>query len=221
MTQGPYKTTSQAHIRQTFIAGVFAVVPLVVTIFIIWWIDDKMNAISRHFFHDKPIPFHLGVLVAIGVIFATGLVTRSLLGKALLKLVDGILMRLPVVRQLYLGWKQIALTPGGSEGTFSRVVLIPDEFGSMKLLGFTSGRIVEADEPCYCVFVPSSPNPITGRLYFVPLEKCQIIAMTAEEAFKVVLSTGNYVPALIAADKAAALPPMPAPLPLTAAPQSR
>jgi uncharacterized membrane protein len=222
MTQGPYTTTSQAHIRQTFIAGIFAAVPLAVTIFIIWWIDDKMTAVSRYLFH-KSIPFHLGVLVAIGIIYVTGLVTRSLLGKMLLKLLDGVLMRLPVVRQLYLGWKQIALTPGGSEGTFSRVVLIPDEFGSMKLLGFTSGRIVEADEPCYCVFVPSSPNPITGRLYFVPLDKCQLIAMTAEEAFKVVLSTGNYVPPLIMANKPDTLPPMPtpaAPLPLTAAPRS-
>jgi uncharacterized membrane protein len=213
MTEGPYRSNSQAHIRQTFIAGIFAAVPLAVTIFIVWWIDDKMSAVSRYLFH-RPIPFHLGVLVAIGTIYVAGLLTRSLLGKFLLRLVDGILMRLPVVRQLYLGWKQIALTPGGSEGTFSRVVLIPDEFGSMKLMGFTSGRIVEADEPYYCVFVPSSPNPITGRLYFVPLEKCQVIDMTAEEAFKVVLSTGNYVPPLIPAGKSGSIP-MSRPLPLS------
>jgi len=221
MTEGPYKSNSQAHIRQTFIAGIFAAVPLAVTIFIVWWIDDKMSAVSRYLFH-RPIPFHLGVLVAIGIIYVAGLVTRSLLGKFLLRLVDGVLMRLPVVRQLYLGWKQIALTPGGSEGTFSRVVLIPDEFGSMKLLGFTSGRIVEADEPYYCVFVPSSPNPITGRLYFVPLEKCQVIDMTAEEAFKVVLSTGNYVPPLILAGKTGSMPMSapPAPLPLSTARQT-
>jgi uncharacterized membrane protein len=222
VTEGPYQSESSAPVRQTFIAGIFAAVPLAVTIFIVWWIDDKMNTVSRYLFH-RSIPFHLGVLVAIGIIYVTGLITRSLLGKFLIKLVDTILMRLPVVRQLYLGWKQIALTPGGSEGTFSRVVLIPDEFGSMKLLGFTSGRIVEADEPCYCVFVPSSPNPITGRLYFVPLEKCQVIAMTAEEAFKVVLSTGNYVPPLVAAGKPDSQPPLPAPaaaLPLSAAPRS-
>jgi len=216
MTEGPHKSNSQAHIRQTFIAGIFAAVPLAVTIFIVWWIDDKMNAVSRYLFH-RPIPFHLGVLVAIGIIYVAGLITRSLLGKLLLKLVDGVLMRLPVVRQLYLGWKQIALTPGGSEGTFSRVVLIPDEFGSMKLLGFSSGRIVEAVEPYYCVFVPSSPNPVTGRLYFVPLEKCQFIKMTAEEAFKVVLSTGNYVPPLTKTDSMMPMTGPAAPLPLSAA----
>jgi uncharacterized membrane protein len=217
MTEGPYTSNSQAHIRQTFIAGTFAAVPLAVTIFIVWWIDDKMSAVSRYVFH-RPIPFHLGVLVAIGIIYVAGLLTRSLLGKFLLRLIDGILMRLPVVRQLYLGWKQIALTPGGSEGTFSHVVLIPDEFGSMKLLGFTSGRCVEADEAYYCVFVPSSPNPITGRLYFVPLEKCQFIDMTAEEAFKVVLSTGNYVPPLIPAGKSGSIPMSVPTAPLTLGP---
>jgi uncharacterized membrane protein len=222
VTEGPYQSEPPPHVRQTFIAGIFAAVPLAVTIFIVWWIDDKMNALARYLFH-RAIPFHLGVLVAIGIIYVTGLITRSLLGKFLLKLIDGVLMRLPVVRQLYLGWKQIALTPGGSGGTFSRVVLIPDEFGTMKLLGFTSGRIVEGDEPCYCVFVPSSPNPVTGRLYFVPLEKCQLISMTAEEAFKVVLSTGNYVPPLVAVDKTDSLAPLPAPAalpPLSAAPRS-
>jgi uncharacterized membrane protein len=106
-------------------------------------------------------------------------------------------MRLPVIRQLYLVWKQVALTPDGTEGTFSRVVMIPDETGFMKWMGFTSGRVVEASEPCYCVFVPSSPNPITGRLYFVPVERCQIIDMAPEEALKCVLSTGNYVPPLV------------------------
>ena len=112
--------------------------------------------------------------------------------------IDAIIMRLPGIRLLYQGWKQIALTPGGTEGTFSRVVLIPDETGTMRLMGFCSGRIIEADEPCYCVFIPSSPNPITGRLYFVRTARCQFIEMTTEEAFKVILSTGNYVPPIVA-----------------------
>ena len=59
--------------------------------------------------------------------------------------------------------------------------------------GFTSGRIVQADQPCYCVFMPFSPNPITGRLCFVPIDKCQFLDMTPEDAFKIILSTGNYI----------------------------
>jgi uncharacterized membrane protein len=55
---------------------------------------------------------------------------------------------------------------------------------------------MESAEPMYCVFVPNSPNPITGRLYFVPAELCTFTDISVEEAFKVILSTGNYVPPL-------------------------
>jgi uncharacterized membrane protein len=188
--------SSQTSIRRTFVAGIFAFVPLAVTVFIVWWIDQKTRVISEWLFHGRSIPF-LGVLIAIGAIYVTGMITSSLVGKFFLRVVDGILMHLPVVRQLYLGWKQIALTPGGgTEGTFSRVVMVPDESGQMHMMGFTSARVLEGDPPRYCVFVPSAPNPITGRLYFIEVDKCQLIQMTPEEAFKVILSTGNYVPPL-------------------------
>lgn len=190
---------SRASIRRTFIAGLFAFLPLAVTAFILWWVDDKTRVFTSWLFH-RPIPF-IGVLLTLAAIYAIGMVTNSLIGKYFLRILDATIMRMPGVRLLYQGWKQIALTPGGgTEGTFSRVVLIPDESGTMKLMGFSSGRLIEADEPCYCVFIPSSPNPITGRLYFIRADRCQFIQMTTEEAFKVILSTGNYVPRLLPAE---------------------
>ena len=188
---------SQAKIRQTFVAGIFASVPLAVTAFIIWYVDGKTRNFLNWLLPNWPHVPGLGIVLAIALIYVVGMVTTSFLGKFFLSLIDGILMRLPVIRQLYQGWKQIALTPGGTEGTFSKVVLIPDETGYMKFMGFTSARLIEADEPCYCVFVPSAPNPITGRLYFVPIDRCELLDMSPEEAFKVILSTGNYVPPII------------------------
>lgn len=185
---------SQDHIRKTFLTGIFAFLPLAVTAFIIWWIDDKTRGVLLYLFGWK-VHF-IGVLIGIGLIYVTGLVANSLIGRFILRGVDALLLRLPVVRQVYNGWKQVALTPGGTEGTFSKVVLIPDETNFMKLIGFTSGRPIEADEPCYCVFVPGAPNPITGRLYLVPIERCTLIDMSVEEAFKMIVSTGNYVPPL-------------------------
>jgi uncharacterized membrane protein len=181
------------YIRRTMVAGIFGFIPLAVTAFIVYWVDANTRRITVWCF-NREIPF-LGALIALAAIFVTGMITNSLLGKFFLRILDSVLIRLPVLGQLYLAWKQIALTPGGgTEGTFSHVVLIPDEFASMRLLAFTSGRIVEVDgQQCYCVFIPSSPNPITGRLCFVTLDKCKIIDMNAEEAFKVILSTGNYL----------------------------
>jgi len=192
------KTHRYANIRTTFLAGLFAFIPLAVTAFILWWVDDKTVVFTQWLFNRR-IHF-LGVFLTLAAIYATGVITNSLIGKYLLQLLDAVIMRLPGIRFLYQGWKQIALTPGGTEGTFSRVVLIPDETGTMRLMGFCSGRLVMADEPCYCVFVPSSPNPITGRLYFVRASRCQFIGMTTEEAFKVILSTGNYIPPIVAID---------------------
>jgi uncharacterized membrane protein len=186
---------SRSSIRRTFLAGIFAFLPLAVTAFILWWVDDKTRGFTFWLFHRR-IPF-LGVLLTLAVIYVVGMVVNSLIGKYFLRALDGVIMRLPGIRLLYQGWKQIALTPGGTEGTFSHVVLIPDESGTMKLMGFCSGRLVEADEPCYCVFIPSSPNPIVGRLYFIRADRCQFIQMSTEEAFKVILSTGNYVPPLV------------------------
>jgi uncharacterized membrane protein len=206
MNKDSEKSLGYANVRTTFIAGIFAFIPLAVTAFILWWVDDKTVVFTDWFFHRR-IHF-LGVLLTLAAIYSTGILVNSLLGKYLLKFVDAIIMRLPGIRLLYQGWKQIALTPGGTEGTFSRVVLIPDETGTMRLMGFCSGRIVMADEPCYCVFIPSSPNPITGRLYFVRASRCQFIEMTTEEAFKVILSTGNYIPPIVAIES----PPIPQPV---------
>ena len=183
----------QRHLRQTFLAGIFAVVPVAVTIFIVYWINLKTSVITAWLLPKHPIPF-VGVAVAIAAIYFTGLLATSLLGKFFLRLIDKLLIRLPGFRQLYTAWKQIALTPGGTEGVFSKVVMIPDETGGLHMLGFSNGRTNEADPNTYCVFVPAAPNPINGRLFFVHKEKCQFLDVTPEEAFKVILSTGNYVP---------------------------
>ena len=77
--------------------------------------------------------------------------------------------------------------------------MIPDETGATHLIGFTNGTPIEGDPLTYCVFVPASPNPINGRLYFVHREKCEFVDVTADEAFKAISSSGNYVPAAIGA----------------------
>jgi uncharacterized membrane protein len=182
----------QKHLRNTFLAGIFSAVPLAVTVFIIWWVESRTRPISKLLF-NREIPV-VGVLIAIAVIYAAGLLTSSLLGKWVLHLIDALLLRLPIIKPIYLGWKQIALTPGGTEGVFSKVALIPNESGRTLLLGFTSARPVEGHPDILCVFIPSCPNPVMGRLYLVRRELVQLVDLSTEEAFKIILSTGNYVP---------------------------
>ena len=185
----------QTHLRNTFLAGIFAVVPLALTAILIYKVDEWTRGISKYLV-GREIPF-VGVLIAIAAIYLMGLLATISIGQMLIRAIDALLSRVPVLRQLYTAWKQIAITPGGTEGTFSHVVLIPDETGASHLLGFTSGRAIEDDPNTLCVFVPAAPNPVSGRLYFVHRSRCVIVDISTEEAFKVVLSTGNYVPAQI------------------------
>lgn len=182
----------QAHLRNTFLAGIFAVVPIAVTIFIIYKVDVLTRGISNYFFGHE-IPF-VGALIAVAAIYFAGVVATVSVGKLIFRGVDAVILRVPGLKQFYTAWKQIALTPGGTEGTFSKVVLIPDETGATHLLGFTSGRPLDNDPDTLCVFVPAAPNPVNGRLYFVHRSKCTLVETSTEEAFKVVLSTGNYIP---------------------------
>ena len=181
------------HLRTTFLAGIFAATPVVVTIFIIW----SVEASTRRPLRDSlgiDIPF-LGVLLAIVLIYLLGLVVSSLIGRWIIGRVDALLLRLPFMRELYQAWKHISVTPGGREGIFARVVLIPAEAGRCRTIGFTSGEPIEGDPSTCCVFVPAAPNPMNGRLLFVPIADCTVLDTSVEEAFKWILSGGNYVPA--------------------------
>jgi uncharacterized membrane protein len=180
------------HLRQTFLAGVLTAVPIAITVYIIWLVDVKTRGITEALF-GKPIPF-LGLIIAIAAIYLFGLATTSILGKVFVNLLDKLLSRVPILKQLYTSWKQIALTPGGGEGTFAKVVMIPDETGRSRVLGFCSGEPIENDPDTYCVFVPAAPNPINGRLFFVHRDRITFLNVSNEEAFKLLLSTGNYVP---------------------------
>ena len=117
----------------------------------------------------------------------------SLVGRYLIRTFDRVLERIPGLRDLYRTWKQLLVTPDLDSGMFAKVVLLPDESGQHYLLGFSSGRPLGADGDGLCVFVPNSPNPITGRLYFTSMKRCHF-----QDALKTVVSSGNYLPAAFA-----------------------
>ena len=191
-------TPAHKHIRNTFLAGIFAAIPVGATIFLIWYVENATRAPLRKLFNGRfDIPF-IGIPLAIALIYLLGLGVRSIVGKWALNLLDKLLSRLPLLKDLYQAWKQIAVTPGGSEGMYAKVVLVVLE-GDARVLGFTSGEPVPGDADTICVFVPNTPNPVMGRLYFVARHKVQTLDMSVEEAFKFLLSTANYIPTEIGA----------------------
>jgi uncharacterized membrane protein len=194
--------------RNTFLAGVFAAIPLVVTVFVLWYVDHLTREPLKELV-GIDVPF-AGVGLALVGIFALGLVVRSLIGRYVLAAIDRLLLKVPVLAELYKAWKQISLTPGGSSGIYSKVVLVRLD-GDAWHLAFTSGEPIGAGTDAVCVFVPTTPNPMVGRVLFVPLSRCRPTSLAVEEVFKFLLSGGNYVPeevAVAARDGAARPPPL-------------
>jgi uncharacterized membrane protein len=177
-----------AHFRSKFLAGVLAAIPVGITIFVVVYVDAFTQ---RIFPHRYPL---VGIAVGLVFIYFLGIFVTSLVGRHILRVFDRVLGRLPGLRDFYRTWKQVVVTPDVNSGVFARVVLIPDESGRVRLLGFTSGRPVPGSSDSLCVFVPNSPNPIGGRLYFVPQDQCRFLSVPTREALKCVVSGGNFVP---------------------------
>lgn len=180
------------HLRNTFLAGIFAAVPVVATVAVVAWVEGITRSVWVSL-TGWDIPF-LGIIAAVVVIYLLGLLVTSLIGKWLLGMIDRLLGRIPMLRDLYAAWKQISVTPGGGEGIFGKVCLISDELSGARTIGFTSGEPMPEDPETCCVFVPAAPNPTNGRLYFVPRDRVQLLGISAEEAFKMILSGGNFIP---------------------------
>jgi len=180
----------QSHLRNKLVAGLLAAIPVAVTCFIIYYVDSK----SRELLHVHT-PF-VGIAIALGVIYLLGVFVTSVIGQFLLRAFDRILRRVPGLRDLYRSWKQVALADT-QVGMFAHVVLVPDDAGRGCVLGFTSGHAIEGDPGLSCVFVPGAPNPTTGKLYFVPTTRCIRLEMTPQDALKLIISGGNYVPAAV------------------------
>jgi uncharacterized membrane protein len=195
------------HLRNTMLAGAFAVAPVVITVVLLAYVErlaqqplaDACNWIARTVGISQiswigKIPF-LGIVLAVIVTYLVGLFVTSFLGRFFLHLLDKLLLKLPVLREVYKAWKQVTLNPPGSSGIYTKVVLVPDESGKLRMVAFCTGAPISASTDLHCVFIPGSPNPMSGRVAFVKSSEIIPLQMSIEEAFKLLISSGNFVPA--------------------------
>lgn len=179
----------QAHLRNKLLAGALSAVPIAVVIWAAVLLEENAKPLV------EPLGFYfpgLGILLAIVAVYALGLIVTSLIGQIFLGVTDKVLRRVPGLSLLYQAWKDVLVSDPKKAGVFDKVVLVPVPEGQGTQLGFTSGQTV--DGRSYCVFLPGVPNPIAGRLVFVEQDACVSVEMSVEDAFKFLLSTGNYVP---------------------------
>lgn len=217
------------RIRNWFFTGLVVVAPVGLTIWLVWaivtFVDGLVvpllpEAMQRAV--DIGVP---GVGVVIFVVFTAvaGYFAKNLFGRQIIKLGESWVERMPVVRSIYNAVKQIVETVfSQSKTSFQKACMVEYPRKGMWGIGFistdTAGEIpVKAGEPeMVSVFLPTTPNPTSGFLLFVPRRDVIVLDMTIEEAAKLIISAGlvgppqKEVPALpgkIAAKGAAAAQP--------------
>jgi len=197
-------------LRTNFFTGLVVVAPIGMTLWLMWAITGKIDSwvlpfIPTTFTPKTYIGIDLrGVGVIIFLVFTVliGWLTKGIMGKSLLRWGEDIVDRMPVVRSIYNGLKQLAETVfAQSETSFDKVCLIEYPRKGIWAVAFISttskGEIQEKipkDEQMISVFLPTTPNPTSGFLLFLPQSDLIELDMSVGDAMKLVISAGLVYP---------------------------
>lgn len=198
-------------LRRYFLTGFVITAPLLITIYLIWtlieWVDGWIIPYVPAVYNpDNYLPFHVpgfGLLIALFVITIIGFLTANFIGKSIVRWGEGLLSRMPVVRNLYSGLKQIFQTVlSDKTESFQEVGLLEYPRKGLWALVFiatpTKGevneKLTERGHETLSIFLPTTPNPTSGFLLFVPKKDVIILDLGVEDAAKLVISAGLVVP---------------------------
>ncbi len=196
--------------RASFLTGLVVIAPIAVTAWLIWtvvgWIDGWVLPLVPHQFRpEQYIGINLrGVGVIIFLIFTVivGWLAKGLIGRSMILWAEGLVDRMPVVRSVYNGLKQIAETVfAQTETSFDKACLVQYPRPGIWAIAFIStsakgeiDRRIPVDDSVMSVFLPTTPNPTSGFLLFVPKSDIVELSMSVEDAAKLVISAGLVYP---------------------------
>lgn len=207
-----------AGLRSSFLTGLVVIAPIGLTVWLIWtvigWIDGFVlpfvpmayqpeELLKRWFGEDTTINIRgVGVVFFFFFTLLVGWIAKGLIGRSLISWGENLVDRMPVVRSIYNGVKQIAETVFSQTGSsFDKACLVEYPRKGIWAVAFisttTKGEIdrrIPRDEPLISVFMPTTPNPTSGFLLFVPREDVIILDMSVEDAAKLVISAGLVYP---------------------------
>jgi uncharacterized membrane protein len=207
----PQRRRSLLHgLRTSFLTGIVVIVPIWLTLWLIWtvinWIDGwVLPFIPARYRPVEYLPLDVpGIGVVLFVVFAVlvGWIAKGFLGRTFISWGEAIVDRMPVVRSIYNGIKQIAETVfAQTETSFDRACLVEYPRRGIWAVAFISttakGEIagkLEAHGRIVSVFLPTTPNPTSGFLLFVPAADVIPLDMKVEDAAKLVISAGLVYP---------------------------
>jgi|KBSMisStandDraft_5_1062788.scaffolds.fasta_scaffold24961_4 uncharacterized membrane protein len=194
-------------LRRYLINGLLIWVPVLVTVlvvrFILQLMDQTLLVLPRALRPDEWLGLHvpgLGALLGFLIVLLTGLLVTNFIGQALVAIGEDLLERIPFVRALYGGVKSFSETVLSNSGnSFKKVLLVEYPRAGIWTIGFqTTDQLPEINarlgEPQVCVFIPTTPNPTSGFIIFVPKARCIELDMPVETAMKMIVTLGVVGP---------------------------
>jgi uncharacterized membrane protein len=142
----------------------------------------------------------LAGILAFALLFVTGILAANFIGKGLVSFYESLLARIPFVRSVYGAVKNFTeVLFSDTDSSFKRVLLIEYPRKGIYSLAFQTSENarevqVRTGETIVTVFVPTTPNPTSGFIVFVPRSQATELDMTVEDAFKMIVSLGVVVP---------------------------
>jgi len=204
------KASARVRLRNYFLTGLIVAGPLTITIYITWWFITLVDGwvkplVPSVYLPENYLPFPIpgfGLIIAFTGLTLLGFLTANLVGRTLLDLGEVILSRMPVVRGIYKGTKQVFETIFSANGTsFRKVGLV--EFpvkGTWSVVFISTPANAEIHERLpeagdyLGVFLPCTPNPTTGFFFYLPRRDVIELSMSVDDAAKLVMSAGVIQP---------------------------
>jgi uncharacterized membrane protein len=208
------------RVRRFLVAGLLVWLPVGVTVLVfkvlLDLVDELLFLVPVAYRPETLLGFRipgLGAVLALTVLFSTGVLVANLLGRTLVVRGEALLGRIPLVRTIYGGVKSFTeIVLGGGGKSFKKVLLIEyPRKGVYRIALQTSEAVPELDaitaQELVTAFVPNTPNVASGFTVFVPRAEVIELSMSVEEALKLVLSLGVVVPEWHPADQRPSLAP--------------
>lgn len=198
-----------SRIKTYFFTGLVIAAPIAITLWATYWfvtIFDRWvkPVIPSIYTPEHYLPFSVpgvGLLFTLICITLIGALAANLVGRTLISYWEYLLNRMPVVRSLYKGTKQIFQTiVSQSGGTFRQVALIEFPRKGLYTLFFISREVdgaaigLEPGRRMYAAYLTTTPNPTSGFLYFFDVAEARILDMNVEDALKLIISCGLVFP---------------------------
>ncbi len=218
-----------ASVRKHVLLGLLTVIPIWVTWLIVSFVFGLLIGIGRPAAawlssliqpHSPAVASWLvepwlqsvvAVLLVIGALYVLGVAATKVLGRQLLGLFDSLMGRVPLVQTIYGAVKKLLASMQQKPDGVQRVVLIDFPSPEMKTVGLVTRTLVDQDtgRELAAVYVPTTPNPTSGYLEIVPLDRVTSTNWTFDEAMTFIVSGGAVAPASMNYDRSAVPKPSP------------